>query len=167
MYGVFRKDKKTFLFLLSMMVTFLFSGCTIGSKQETTASQKEILHEETTNVNQKNPSLTQEQRWQQIALDYLAGKPVLAAASLGLLSSDNIIKATPKSFRVETTTIVYDPVRDEYLLEVMRESNEVRERLESRIIKTVVLEYNEPPYHAEIQIDILNNKVAGWEIGQL
>ena len=107
-----------------------------------------------------------DEEFRQIAIDYLAGKPVLAAASIGILPASEVIKTKPTSYKVETLTMQYDPVKDEYLLPLMAPPAEIQNRVEDREIKIVTLEYAEAPYSVQVQIDILNNKVAGWLSGR-
>lgn len=144
--------------VIILVLAVLLAGCTAGEESplsKQSGQQKEIA-----------AVTNQDEEFKQVAIDYLAGKPVLAAASIGILPASEVIKAKPTSYKLETLTMQYDPVKDEYLLPLMAPPAEIQSRVENREIKIVTLEYAEAPYSIQVQIDILNNKVAGWLSGQ-
>ena len=157
--------KNNYLVIILVLAGFL-AGCTASEGGSLSSKIKNPLGKESGQQKETNVVINRDEEYKQIAIDYLAGQPVLAAASIGILPASEVIKAKPTSYKLETLIMQYDPVKDEYLLPLMAPSAEIQNRVENREIKIVTLEYDEAPYSVQVQIDILNNKVAGWLSGR-
>lgn len=151
---------------LVFLAAFFLAGCSLNQEKEMLDKIKSPLGLEEKQEEKVVPASNKNEEYKQIALDYLTGKPVLAAASIGIFPVSERITSSPSSYSFKAITMSYDPVKDEYLLPVVAPPEAIQDRLEERELKVVVFDYDEFPYHAEVTIDILNNKVTSWETGQ-